>query len=159
MKRKWLILAPFFSSWYLISVSLNTCIKSSKAITNSNGENKPPKFSSPNLNWTNSFPSACHLVFYVFMLCLTIPMILLANPTIPIVDKIHEWGDHIISYFIIHLSHVQICLFLLQFHNMHLCIASWSFAHLHFLLLPPLLWQKPILFQMIICFITHYSCK
>ena len=75
MKNTWLAFAPFFSTWYPISVSLNICINGNKAITNSNGENEAP-WNIPLLMGTDpsSLPSAYKLVVYLFMLCLIRPI-------------------------------------------------------------------------------------
>ena len=42
--------------------------------------------------YPSSFPTAYKLVFFLFMLCSIRLMILSANPTIPFVAMIHEWG-------------------------------------------------------------------
>ena len=79
------------SSSHPISVSLNTCVSGSKAITNSNDENESP-WNIPLLVGTepSSFPSAYTLVFNLFMLYLMRPLIFLINPTILILDMKHQ---------------------------------------------------------------------
>ena len=104
MKNRWLNFAPFFSSLYLIPVSLNIWVNGNEAIKNSNDDSESPWNISLLMGTDpSSFPSAYKLVFYLFILCLIRPMILSAKPTIPIVVMIHEWG--ILSLLVVYLGH------------------------------------------------------